>query len=191
MKQEIAKNKQEIEGLLRRVHRDGIEGLVESLGSTDFFTAPASTRLDYHGCKEGGLAEHSLNVYRLFDDKAKRFGLDLSPEEVIIASIAHDFCKIGIYVPNYLKSGKLSDSKPYVVQDNFPFGHGEKSVIFASKHIHLTDKEALLIRWHMGHYDAEWENSEERVAAACPAIYAFHNADMEASKYLDLIVKRK
>lgn len=36
------------------------ERLIEWLETTDFFTAPASTK--YHGSYEGGLVEHSLNV---------------------------------------------------------------------------------------------------------------------------------
>jgi hypothetical protein len=94
-------------------------------------------------------------------------------------------CKINTYKPNVLKSGKLSGAKPYVVQDDLPFGHGEKSAYLASQHIDLTTNEALLIRWHMGPFDSEWENYENKVGNACPAIYAFHNADQEASKYLD------
>lgn len=92
---------------------------------------------------------------------------------------------MNLYRPNLLKSGNLSESKPYVVQDDFPYGHGEKSVLLVSKHIELTNNEALLIRWHMGPFDAEWENYNEKVTLVCPAIYAFHNADQEASRYLD------
>ena len=40
--------------------RDGIKCLMDWLGSTDFFEAPASTR--FHGSYEGGLCQHSLNV---------------------------------------------------------------------------------------------------------------------------------
>ena len=45
------------------IHREGSDKLLEYLlsKSCDFFTAPASTR--FHGAYEGGLVEHSLNVY--------------------------------------------------------------------------------------------------------------------------------
>ncbi|MBW2964210.1 metal-dependent phosphohydrolase [Candidatus Woesearchaeota archaeon] len=178
-------NKSRIISLLEETGRPGIDDLVEWLIATDFFQAPASTRLDYHGCHEGGLAVHSLNVYDAFEEKARLYSLDLKPEERTIASLCHDFCKIDLYQPNLLKSGNLSGAKPYVVKDDFPYGHGEKSVLLVSRHIELTNNEALLIRWHMGPFDAEWENYHEKVALACPAIYAFHNADQEASRYLD------
>ena len=45
-----------------KITRDGADKLLDFLmNGSDFFTAPASTR--YHGAYEGGLLEHSLNVY--------------------------------------------------------------------------------------------------------------------------------
>ena len=46
---------------LSQVVRPGADKLLEWLKSTDFFTAPASTR--FHGAYPGGLVKHSLNVY--------------------------------------------------------------------------------------------------------------------------------
>lgn len=54
--------KQEFIHLLSFVERDGVQSLLEWLESTDFYTAPASTK--YHGAYAGGLLEHSLNVFR-------------------------------------------------------------------------------------------------------------------------------
>ena len=45
-----------------KITREGSDKLLDFLvNGSDFFTAPASTR--YHGAYEGGLLEHSLNVY--------------------------------------------------------------------------------------------------------------------------------
>lgn len=189
-KAQMKDNEKMIITLFKNTKRKGIDKLIAGLALTDFYEAPASTRLDYHGCEKGGLAEHSLNVYNLFEDKVKRYNLDIKPEEITIASLCHDFCKIGLYKPNRLKSGSISKTKPYVVDDLFPFGHGEKSVAFVNKYISLTKNESLLIRWHMGNFDSEWENYEDKVAKSCPAIYAFQYADQEASKYLDLKIIR-
>ena len=50
------------DAVAKTIQRDGIDNLMEWLeNETDFFKAPASTR--YHGSYEGGLLEHSLNVY--------------------------------------------------------------------------------------------------------------------------------
>ncbi|MBU2561545.1 MAG: HD domain-containing protein [Nanoarchaeota archaeon] len=181
----IHKTEEGIVKMLRDTDRPGIESLIGWLKGTDYFDAPASTRPDYHGCHPCGLVEHSLNVYTLFEQKVQQFSLEVEPDEIVIASLLHDACKIGQYVPNRLKSGKLSEAKPYVIEDDLPLGHGEKSIYIISQHFTLTPTEALLIRWHMGPFDEAWEQWEPRVGKACPAIYAFHNSDQEASKYLD------
>ena len=41
----------------------------------------------------------------------------------------------------------------YTFRDAFPLGHGEKSLFLITRHIALTEEEALAIRWHMGAYD--------------------------------------
>ena len=61
--------KEEFLKLLRTVKRDGIEDLIKFLESTDFFTAPASTR--FHGDFAGGLVEHSMKVYEILVQKVK------------------------------------------------------------------------------------------------------------------------
>ena len=45
--------KEEFLKILRTVNRDGLEDFIKFLESTDFFTAPASTR--FHGDHAGGL----------------------------------------------------------------------------------------------------------------------------------------
>ena len=54
-------NIEKFESLLRGVGREGIGNLIEFIRKSDFYTAPASTK--YHSCHEGGLLEHTLNVY--------------------------------------------------------------------------------------------------------------------------------
>ncbi|MEK6963017.1 MAG: metal-dependent phosphohydrolase [Nanoarchaeota archaeon] len=184
-KEQVEKNKTRILRLLESTKRPGIDRLVGWLEGTDFFTAPASTRLDFHGAHEGGLALNSLNVYDALEVKAKTYDLGIRSDERIVSALAHDFCKISVYQQNVLKNGKLSDSKPYVMKDDFPFGHGEKSALLTAKYLDLTRNEALLIRWHMGDYDREWENYREKVSNLCPAILAFHCADHEAARYMD------
>ena len=54
------------------IKRRGADRLLEWLDSdaSDFFTAPSSTR--FHGAYEGGLVEHSLNVYECLKDYLSR-----------------------------------------------------------------------------------------------------------------------
>ena len=83
------------------IKREGADKLLEFLTSperSDFFTAPASTR--FHGAYEGGLLEHSLNVYECLDDFVKRprlrdkYGFTFSDESVAIVALLHDLCKV-------------------------------------------------------------------------------------------------
>jgi len=172
-----------IDDLLKSTEREGVDDLINFLHESDFYTAPASTK--YHGNYFGGLAKHSLNVYNVFSEKMKYLPNRLKEDEIIISSICHDFCKINQYKPNKLRDGTLSASKPYVVEDYFPYGHGEKSVLVTSKYIDLTKKEQMLIRWHMGSFDPAWEMYGDKVLNYYPEVLAFHHADNEASRYLD------
>ena len=85
------------------IHRRGADQLLAWLQSdaSDFFTAPSSTR--YHGSYEGGLVEHSLNVYHCLVDYLARprtkelYGMDYSDETVALVALMHDICKVNFY----------------------------------------------------------------------------------------------
>ena len=84
--------------LLRSTNREGIENLIKFMEeSTDFFTAPASTR--FHGDHEGGLLEHSLKVYEILNEKLKHIPIEMNiPDDTIkIAALLHDICKVNFY----------------------------------------------------------------------------------------------
>lgn len=178
-KGQIKQNSREITGLLRSVKREGIDDLIRFLEKSDFFNAPASTR--FHGNYEGGLASHSYEVYKEFKRDVEHYQLDVKEESIVLTGICHDFCKIGLYKPNPLKNGKVSESKPYKVEDDFPFGHGEKSVAIVSRYVQLTEQEAMVIRWHMGRYDPSYEQYQDRVEEKFPEVVLFHNVDKEVS----------
>jgi hypothetical protein len=176
---EIEANKLAIINLLSNVKREGIESLVGWLDESDYFTAPASTM--YHGQFEGGLAAHSRKVYQGFRQQVMSYKLSVPHESIILASLTHDVCKVGLYIPNCLKSGNISEAKPYKVEDSFPVGHGEKSVMMVQRHMQLTEQEAAIVRWHMGPYDPNWENYEEKIRERYPEVLLFHHVDQEVS----------
>ena len=72
----IEENKEEFLRIAREnINRDGIEELLKFLESTDFFTAPCSTK--FHLSEKGGLCQHSLNVYdRLLRLAVEEYGED-------------------------------------------------------------------------------------------------------------------
>ena len=183
--EKILENKKKILELLGKVKRDKMPKLIEWMCSNqcDFFVAPASTQFHLH--VTGGLAQHSLNVYRALLRLSETFNMKLNEETMILTSILHDFCKIGLYKLHILKSGKVSPAKPYAVEDLFPVGHGEKSVIMIQNWIDLTEQEVLMIRWHYGMFDRSFNQYADKLWKVCPAAYMFFQADWMASLYYD------
>lgn len=175
------------------IERDGIENLMEWLEhETDFFTAPASTR--YHGSYEGGLVEHSLNVYdRLVWEMENTVGAGweelYSPESIAIIALFHDLCKIDRYViTEKWRKDENGDWEAYEAyeynKEKAEMGHGAQSVFYLQKFIQLTELEAQAIFWHMGAYDL----SPYASLAACsetfkwnPLAFLTHRADMAAT----------
>lgn len=191
--------KQKILSLLKSIDRPGIEQVTDYLIKSDFFTAPASTK--YHGNFEGGLAEHSYNVYELFKFKNKQYNLELPEETVIIAALLHDLCKTDFYkkgIKNVKQGKKINyrgqevdnwiEKEVWEVDDSYPIGHGEKSVILLQQLMRLTFEEIILIRWHMGGFEGG-DNAMTMYNAykMFPACVALHTADMEASYFLEEI----
>lgn len=184
--------KERIIDLLSSVERKGIDRVIRYLEESDFFIAPASTR--FHGNYEGGLAEHSLNVYEIFKKKNEQYDFGLSEDTMKIVALLHDACKINFYTV-YDKNVNIAGpgEKPkwiktpaYGVNDLFPIGHGEKSVVILQQFISLTKEEVLMIRWHMGGYEPK-ENLNNVSAAwnICKAAVTLHTADLESSYILE------
>jgi len=179
--------KAKIIDLLINTERKGIERVIKYLESSDFFEAPASTR--YHGNYKGGLAEHSLNVYEIFKKKNAEYDFGLSDDTVKITALLHDICKTNFYTVssrNMKKDGKWIKVPYYAVDDQVPFGHGEKSVILLQQFIRLSKEEVIIIRWHMGGYEPkENYNYISNSWNICKAGVALHTADLESSYILE------
>lgn len=168
--------------------RKGIDKLLAWLETTDFFTAPASTR--FHGSYEGGLLEHSLNVYDAFQ---KLFGQDGDDaDSVILCTLLHDVCKAGFYKTEMRnrknEQGQWEQVPFYTVDDQFPYGHGEKSVYLVERFVRLKTEEAVAIRWHMGSFDDAVKGGSYALTGAFekyPLALKLHMADMYASYMIE------
>ena len=172
-----------------KIKRDGADKLLDFLQKSDFFTAPASTR--YHGACEGGLLAHSLNVYDCLVDILSRprmkelYGVEYSDESIAIAALMHDICKVNFYKTSFRnakdENGKWVSVPYYTIEDNLPYGHGEKSVYIVSGFMRLTRDEAFAIRSHMGFSGTEDPGNVGRALEMFPLAYALCCADMEAA----------
>ena len=182
-----------IEVYRANIAREGSEKLLSFLENSDFFTAPASTR--YHGNYEGGLCQHSLNVYDCLCDILARprmkdmYGISYPDESVAIAALLHDLCKANFHKttsPNVKNEQPRWQRVPYyTIEDNLPYGHGEKSVYIVSGYMRLTRDEAFAIRYHMGFSGTEDPGNVGKALEMFPLAYALCVADMEAAYFME------
>lgn len=166
------------------IKREGAGELLAWLEKTDFFTAPASTK--FHLCCEGGLCEHSLNVFECLYERYK----DEHPAETLaIVALLHDLCKAQFYKVSSRnqkneQTGQWEKVPYYTIEDRFPFGHGEKSVFLIERFMRLKIEEAIAIRWHMGGFDDSAKAGGFTVSNAFemyPLAVKLHVADIEAT----------
>ena len=185
--------KEFIEIVKTNIHRDGIENLMTYLEESDFYTSPASTK--YHGAYEGGLVEHSINVYYSLKDTLQYiFGKDwqqrYSAETVAVVSLFHDLCKIGRYKSDFKnvknqETGQWYETKIYVYNPEYHnMGHATKTLSILLDYISLTEIEKEAIYWHMGAFDIGDYNTKSDLCRAYnrnTLAYALNSADMDAT----------
>lgn len=167
------------------IKRPGAAALLDWLESTDFFTAPASTR--FHGNYAGGLCEHSVNVWEELVRLLKAYPeVRVTAETAAIVSLLHDLCKIGCYKQE-LRNVKVNNvwvQRPvYVFQEDFCFGgHGSKSVYLAQRFLNLSEDEATAINCHMGFADrSPGDYSLGSAYEQTPLAWLVHVADESAT----------
>lgn len=168
------------------IAREGIIELLEWIGSTDFYTAPASTR--YHGAFEGGLVIHSLNVFSQLKKLCGAYSFTVFPESMAIVALFHDLCKIGMYkTETRWRKNHLNQWEQYPVyvrKEDFAFGgHGSKSVYLIQHFMRLSPDEAAAINCHMGQWEATQYGNPSEVYENNTLAWLLHVAD-EAATYI-------
>lgn len=211
---DINKNIEEFENLYTTyiLPRDGADKLLEFIRKSDFYTAPASTK--YHLAVNGGLLQHTLNVWHcLIAKTGNETWKDVvnagKYETMAVVSLLHDLCKAYTYATEF-KNQKVYDKvvvgnadpkqvkhdmkgdfvwmelPTYVTANKFPLGHGAKSVFFIQQFMKLTMEEIACIYWHMGAYcdSSQWGELGDAIDKY-PLVLALHEADMEATRLLE------
>ncbi len=178
------------------IKRSGSKELLDWLLRTDFFTAPASTK--YHCACENGLIMHSISVYKVMMEKHFDAQTD-SAESFTICALLHDLCKAQFYkvstrnVKNE-ETGAWEKQPFYMVEDTFPYGHGEKSVFLIERFMRLKVEEAVAIRWHMGGFEDGGGFSISLAYEKYPIAVKLHLADLESTylreKHTSAVTKR-
>ena len=144
--EQIEQNKEKILTLLCGIDRPNRMNIVYYLEESDYFTVPASKK--HHGNYTGGLAEHSLKLYELFHERNLKLSPSLPEASVIICSILHDLCKVGLYAE--------IENEVYTIADH----PGNKAhALLSIERINdtgfeLIEQEFNIIKFHMGVFGA-------------------------------------
>ena len=149
---DIKANKETIISLLKSTGRENIDCLIAWLENHSFFEAPASK--SNHNAFPGGLAKHSLDVYKEAIKLNATSGLPVT--SVTICALLHDVCKSDQFFMD-------ADGKPQRNNRNITKGHGLRSMFIVTRgcSVPLNYDEAMAIWWHMGTY----ENSKKKYPA--------------------------
>ena len=177
------------------IQRDGADDLLKWLSESDFFVGSASTR--FHGSHEGGLLEHSLNVYHCLKEIVQQAGLQdtYSPETIAISALLHDVCKVNFYKKGFRnakdeESGQWYKKEVYEIDEKFPCGeHADKSIIIIQNFIHLEPEEILAIRAHMGGWDTAVKGGNGfvgKIFERSKLAVFLHFADMAATYLMEV-----
>ena len=130
----IEENKNEFITLIESIGREfNKSALINKLNSTDFFIAPASAK--YHLNVEGGLCQHSLNVYYNLKKLVEMKGLSeiISEDSIKIVALLHDISKINTY-----KKG-FKNMKVYSESGNREDGLGKYSWVSVEQYEYVDD----------------------------------------------------
>lgn len=196
-------NKDKFIALIRSIKREGFdpERLIAKLCNSDFFTAPASTK--FHCSFEGGLCQHSLNVYAnlvwLASEKADTVDADFDEDSLKIVALLHDISKMNTYEKTF-KNTKLyhENGSKYDGNGNFDWvsvagwstkenrfvygSHEMTSEYIVRQFIPLTLEESTAILHHMG--GRNWDSAQDdicKVFSCYPLAFMLHTADMLAT----------
>ena len=174
-----------------QIDRPGLDGLIDWLEKSDFFSAPASSK--FHGNYPGGLCEHSLNVNDVAMHLRDKYIPDqISDESVAVAALFHDLCKVHCYKKGFRNvkndAGVWEKKEVWEIDERLPLGHGEKSCIILQWFIRPTVDELLAIRWHMSGFDKSVIGGDYSVSRAqdfTPLCGLIQAADMVASNLVE------
>lgn len=87
------------------------------------------------------------------------------------------------YIPNTLKSGKVSGSKPIKINPKLRIkNHAWRSVLQLSKYVELTEDEKVCIINHDGFYQAE---NRQAMLNIFELLYIVHSADLYVARFVE------
>lgn len=177
------------------------QALKDWLDTTDFWTAPASTK--FHGNYKCGLSLHTLKVIHqslvftvpliesyLKSPKANQY--NITAEDIFIAALSHDFCKTNFYGVEYRNTKDITGNwikQPFykTKSETRNLGHGNESVLQLLEIMPSFIKKRYVleaISRHMGFSDlSESEGFNYSNFLENPLVLLLQLADQTASQW--------
>ena len=182
-------NTDSLKSLMGIITRPGIDELATYCMSEEsgYLTAPSSSA--YRGAHEGGNLKHSVLVTETMLDLRQILAPEIPFDSCVICGLFHDLGKAHYYgkpnyVPNVLKGGTVSESKPYNTNpDRLPIPHQVASLQILSRYIELTEEETYAILYHNGLYTPD---GRAMAGKETKLLLLLHWADMYASRFLEV-----
>ncbi|MBR5645614.1 MAG: hypothetical protein IKX23_03120 [Treponema sp.] len=183
--------------------KNEIEKLLQFLETSDFYTAPASTK--FHGDFKGGLACHTFMVIRQslifaqpmlsnFFTSPEAENYTVTAKDIFLCALCHDFCKTNFYEIEYRNAKDLNGNwikKPFykTKSESRNLGHGNESVLIMLKIMpSLIDNRPVLeaVSRHMGFSDlSESESYNYSVILQNPLVLLLQTADQTAAQWFN------
>lgn len=167
--------KEKILEILFSVKRDGVDKLISYLNDSTFFSDPASA--NGYNNYEGGLADHSLNVYNILNKYLKiNSELEDIEDSLKIVGILHSIAYVGCYQKTTKnmplkgsdgknkknENGKIifieKETYDFYPENQLPYSEGHLSTVVLKQFIKLTKLEDLAIVWQNGYSQNENQN---------------------------------
>lgn len=174
-----------IEKYIPEPRKTKINKMFEEIGEF-YFTAPASSKKEYHSAFDGGLAVHSLNVFENLKKLNEAFALNFSMESMLITCLFHDLgkavdttCKGPNYTSDTDKWQKERGIMYNYTKQGLYFSNHQKSMFILQKYgVELTAEEYQAILLNDGMYlDANKAYAHKQ----CLLSLYVHHADVAAS----------
>lgn len=187
--EEVLKNTELIQKLIETFpepRQSLVKGMLSEKFGDFYFTAPASSREEYHYCFPGGLAAHSLNLLKNLNKLAKSLHPGRWPDhKLIFVALFHDLGKAGDgenehYIPQKSDWHRSKGMLYEINKDCVYMPTSELGLFVLQRHgITMDSEEYLAIRLNDGQYD----NTNKSYAMKEPDLALLvHWADMAATK---------
>lgn len=134
-----------------------IETLFEEMGDL-YFSAPGSSRTEYHDAFPGGLAKHSLSVFKNLVKLNKTFDYGFDMRSMVVCSFFHDLGKAATtnMTPYYVPAEEwlVDKGQPYSYSKNGVYMQNHlRSIYFLQKYrVQLNPDEFMAIFLNDGMY---------------------------------------